>query len=126
MRPGSIVQADNLAPIRRVDARGVRMYCGNGRLEGIGARPPHAQGSFHQGSPLRDQIRVPEGAALVIEQDQLAVWRGARPAPRCVEQHQGQQAHHFRLWHQVQAQPPRRIAFPDRSGRVSVAPELAE
>ena len=46
----------------------------------------------HQRLPLADLRAVPQRAVLVLEQDEVAVGRGARGAARFVQQHQRQQA----------------------------------
>ena len=57
--------------------------------------------------------RFQQRAVLVVEQDQVARRRGARRAPRFVQQHQREQPDRLGLGQQLDQQPPE----PDRLGR---------
>jgi hypothetical protein len=46
-------------------------------------------------------VPVPEGAVLILEQDQLARRRGARRAPGFLQQHQREQSDRLGLRQQV-------------------------
>ncbi|MFN8540920.1 MAG: hypothetical protein U0232_26005 [Thermomicrobiales bacterium] len=62
-------------------------------LQAVGAEAAGGEGAFHQGQALGDLALVPAAAILVFEQDQVASGRGARRAPRFLEQHQRKQTH---------------------------------
>ena len=45
---------------------------GDGGLEGIGADPARGERALHQGRAFGDLLAIPEGAVLLIEQDEFA------------------------------------------------------
>ena len=77
---------------------------GDGRLERVGPEAARRQRPLHQGAPLRNQLTVPERAVLVAQQDELSRRRGARGAPRFVQQHQREQSQRLGLRQQVDEQ----------------------
>ena len=81
--------------------------------------------SAHEGGAFGDLCVVPERAVLLVQQHEFAGRCGACRATRIVQQHQGQQRHRFGFRQQFDSRRPSRIASPERSCRVSDAPELA-
>src|SRR5271169_4227430 len=72
----------------------------NGRnrsLQGVRAEATRAQGFLHQSQSLRNLFAVPEGAVLMLQQNQLSGRRGPRRAAGFLQQHQSQQPIDFRL-----------------------------
>ncbi|MNE65843.1 hypothetical protein D3C80_1613600 [compost metagenome] len=77
------------------------MHRRDGRLQAIGPESPHTQRVLDQRAAFSDQPGVPQRTVLLVEHNQLAARRSPGRAPRLVQQHQRQQAHHLRLRQQL-------------------------
>ena len=64
----------------------------DGGLELVGPRSAQSKGGAEDISTLGDGRRVPQGAILVLEQDQIAVGIDPPGAPGIVQEHEGEQA----------------------------------
>ena len=94
---------------RRIRALGVAR--GDRRLQLVRPGPPQRLGALEHPQPLVDLARVPEAAILVGEEDELAVGREPRVAPRVLQQHQRQQPERLRL---VRHEHAEELREPDR------------
>ena len=72
------------------------MHCGDRRLQLVRADRSLRQRAADERDALGDQCAIPERAILLVERDELAVGRCARPA-RVGEQHQREQPGHLRV-----------------------------
>ena len=99
-----VVQADDLYPVGCRHARRLGMHRGDGRLQAVGAEAPRLQRGQHQRLAFADQTAIPQVAVLFFQQNRLAGGRSARAAARLMQQHQRQQALHFRLRQQLEQQ----------------------
>src|SRR5277367_1911290 len=93
-----VVKRNNLPPVGRSDRFRLRMNGRNCSLQCVGAEGTGLQGFLQQCHSLGDLLPVPERAVLILQQNQLSGRRGSRGATGFMEQHQGKQAHDFRLW----------------------------
>src|SRR5439155_120506 len=96
-----VVEQRNLAPMRRCDGGTFGVNGGNGRLQRVGTEAARWRSAFGERDALGDLVAVPQGAILLLQQDQVSVARDSRSAARLVQQHQRQQTHHFGIRQQV-------------------------
>ena len=106
-----VVHTRDLCPVRGRAVARLGMHRGNHRLQRVGARAPERERAFDQPEPCVYLLTVPERPILRVEEDDLAVGRRPRRAPRVVQQHQGQQADRLRLGQQVDEQPAQANGF---------------
>ena len=97
-----VVEGEDPRPVRGPWLRRLGMDRRDGGLEGVGPETAGGEGRLHPLPPFRDEIPVPEGAVLVLQQDQLPLRRAAGPAAGFLKQHEGEEALDLGLRQQLQ------------------------
>src|SRR5690606_26818207 len=72
-----VVEADDLGPVGLVGGRCFGVNRGNGSLQAIGADIAAGQGTGDQLDAFPYLVLIPQTAVLFVQQDQVAVRRGA-------------------------------------------------
>ena len=72
------------------------MHRRDGRLDRVHAELARGDGSLHKRPTFLNLRPVPQRTILVLQEDQVALGRGAGFAARFLKEHQGKQAQRFR------------------------------
>src|SRR6266498_1329364 len=92
-----VVERQDAGPVGGLGAGGGGVQGRDGGLHPVGAEPAEAHRPVEHAHPFDDHRRVPAGAVLLVEQDQLPSCAHPRLAPGVVEQQQREQAEGLRL-----------------------------
>src|SRR5208282_18155 len=97
-----VVEQRNLAPVRGSHGGTFGVNGRNGGLQSVGTEAARSKSALGERDAFGDLVLVPERPILLLEQDQVSAARGSGGAPRLVQQHEPQQAHHLGFREQVE------------------------
>ena len=101
-----VVKSHDLPPVGRRGGCGFGVDGGDCGLQRVRPKSSRSQGPFHQCGPLANLFVIPQGAVLLVEQQQFAIGGSPRGTPGIVQQHQAQQPDGFRFGQQFRQQAP--------------------